>query len=163
MARTKQDPSSMPRREFLKLSVGTVGAIGATSGVAAQAAARSKDDARGGQGGKPDTRTKFNGSIRVSISNRVAFPLGGIGAGMVVSKAPALAFLAAPQTGSVQRAARVRGDFVKEQAYASPRARRAGARVEAVRRGRHRQRGDVVRVAAVRARGRSCHGSRSRP
>ena len=86
MAQAKQDRSSMPRREFLKLSVGTVGAIGATSGVAAQAAARSKEkasSARQSKAAKPATRTKFNGEYSVEHLNRVAFPLGGLGAGMI--------------------------------------------------------------------------------
>jgi len=80
----------MPRREFLKQSVFTAGAIGAASGVpAAQAGAASPlgPATAGSQAAVPAAATeeprRYDGVFAGSRNSRVAFPLGGIGAGMV--------------------------------------------------------------------------------
>src|SRR5712691_7747284 len=71
-----------PRREFVKQSVATLGAMGTLGGAAAtadpgQAAAR-----RAGEEPAPPPRA-FNGPYTGEHLRHVAFPLGGIGAGMV--------------------------------------------------------------------------------
>ncbi len=72
---------NLPRREFLKLSAATVGALGASSGgaLAAQSSGASRREPRPRRNGKGKYNSEYTGE---SLS-RVAFPLGGIGAGMI--------------------------------------------------------------------------------
>src|SRR5512140_2668877 len=77
--------SGMPRRKFLKLSATTVGAVGSLSAVPAtqlgaapapQAFKPSKVRSRRGA-------RAYNSEYAGEYLNQVAFPLGGIGAGMI--------------------------------------------------------------------------------
>src|SRR5512140_3174000 len=77
--------SGMPRRKFLKLSATTVGAVGSLSAVPAtqlgaapapQAFKPSKVRSRRGA-------RAYNSAYAGEYLNQVAFPLGGIGAGMI--------------------------------------------------------------------------------
>ena len=68
----------MKRREFLKLSAVTVGAAGVGVTPPAQAKAPS--------GAKPHSsrgKSKYEGEYSGARLNRVAFPMGGMGAGMI--------------------------------------------------------------------------------
>jgi uncharacterized protein (DUF608 family) len=69
-----------PRREFVKQSVATLGAMGTLGGTAAPADAAQRDAPRSNE--KP-ARRAFNGPYAGEHLRHVAFPLGGIGAGMV--------------------------------------------------------------------------------
>jgi uncharacterized protein (DUF608 family) len=84
--RPGNDPA-MPRRKFLKLSAATLGAAGTVGAIPAASAAQ--DSAR-----EPATpkRTRisrrrperpFNSEYKGEFLNQIAFPMGGIGAGMV--------------------------------------------------------------------------------
>ena len=66
--------AGMPRREFLKLSAVTAGAIG-VMGPAEKAGAS--------PGEATTSRRKFNTEYRGEELNRIAFPMGGMGAGMI--------------------------------------------------------------------------------
>jgi uncharacterized protein (DUF608 family) len=66
---------SSRRREFLAGSVATVGAIGVGGPVEAQEKRTS--------GAKPAARRAYDGSYSGETLSRVAFPLGGMGAGMI--------------------------------------------------------------------------------
>lgn len=76
------------RRDFLKQSVVTAGALGAAGAVGEGPTARAAA-ADGGQEGGPmagsrsGLRRTYNGEYRGEFTDRVAFPLGGIGAGMI--------------------------------------------------------------------------------
>ncbi|MFO1513082.1 MAG: GH116 family glycosyl hydrolase [Verrucomicrobiota bacterium] len=80
MPRGNDDPG-MKRREFLKLSATSIGALGAGEvGVASSTAATNT--------GAPvspraRSRSKYNGVYSGERLSRVAFPMGGIGAGMI--------------------------------------------------------------------------------
>ncbi|HXS08217.1 MAG TPA: GH116 family glycosyl hydrolase [Rhizomicrobium sp.] len=71
----------MKRRDFL---TGTTGLMAATTALAAsaRAAEQTMDAERAGTPG-PDTVRAFNSPYRGAHLNQIAFPLGGIGAGMV--------------------------------------------------------------------------------
>src|SRR6266568_4059015 len=69
-----------PRREFVKQSVATLGAMGTLGGAAAPADARAGSAARDAPGAPARA---FNGPYTGEHLHHVAFPLGGIGAGMV--------------------------------------------------------------------------------
>ncbi|MCP5523679.1 MAG: hypothetical protein H7A46_19245 [Verrucomicrobiales bacterium] len=77
----------MPRRDFLKLSAATVGTIsaaglaesGAAQGNASQQPAKRPKASTWGRGDK----SKYNAVYSGDRLNRVAFPLGGLGAGMI--------------------------------------------------------------------------------
>ena len=78
MAWKARGRSRIPRREFLKTSAASVGAIGT---MAAESAAPRRVRAQSraaGQAGR-----SYNGAYTGDYLNRVAFPLGGIGAGMI--------------------------------------------------------------------------------
>ncbi len=64
--------ASMPRREFIKLSAVTMGVMGAVGPVTSTEAASASTTSR-----------KFNAEYREEHLNRVAFPMGGLGAGMI--------------------------------------------------------------------------------
>ncbi len=84
-------PGFMPRRDFLKQSVFTAGAIGVASGLpSAQVGAASPLGlaAAGAQAALPaaaaeDGPRRYDGVYAGSRNSRVAFPMGGIGAGMI--------------------------------------------------------------------------------
>jgi uncharacterized protein (DUF608 family) len=80
MPRAKND-AGMKRREFLKLSATTIGALGAgeVGGVSSAAAA----DASSPPVSRSRSRSKYNGVYSGERLSRVAFPMGGIGAGMI--------------------------------------------------------------------------------
>ena len=89
MARIRKRRSPVPRRDFLKMSAATVGAIGA-AGVAPAAAALGQQPAPGAASGGPSTPAsrpggapRYNGVYAGERLNRVAFPMGGLGAGMI--------------------------------------------------------------------------------
>lgn len=73
---------SMPRRKFLQISAGTVGAAGAVGNLPVEAApavpATSSRSA-----GRRGAKRAFNSEYGGEFLNRVAFPMGGIGAGMI--------------------------------------------------------------------------------
>jgi uncharacterized protein (DUF608 family) len=68
----------IPRRKFLKISAVGAGALGALGGGAGQSVAAQKTLAAPGRGGR-----RFRGAYRGDSLNQVAFPMGGIGAGMI--------------------------------------------------------------------------------
>jgi uncharacterized protein (DUF608 family) len=80
--------SPVPRRDFLKLSAATVGALGA-AGVSAADTAVSQSTIRTAPGTKATTppragaAAKYDGVYSGARLNRVAFPMGGMGAGMI--------------------------------------------------------------------------------
>jgi len=75
--------TGIPRRDFLKLSAATVGSLGTVGMTGAQAA--QPQPAPGSP--KPRTsrpgKSKYGGFYAGERLNRVAFPMGGIGAGMI--------------------------------------------------------------------------------
>jgi uncharacterized protein (DUF608 family) len=78
MARKARRRSRIPRREFLKQSAASVGAIGTiATGSAAPRRARARSSAAV-RAGRP-----YNGTYTGNYLNRIAFPMGGIGAGMI--------------------------------------------------------------------------------
>ena len=84
MADPQNHDSSIPRRKFLQLSAATVGAAG-TLGLPESRGAGSAP-ASNRQTGRNVNRQQaraYNGEYTGALLNRVAFPLGGIGAGMV--------------------------------------------------------------------------------
>ncbi|HSW46861.1 MAG TPA: GH116 family glycosyl hydrolase [Phycisphaerae bacterium] len=78
---------SMPRRDFLKKSVATAGAIGAAGSIESlPASAQNAPGAPAPVGCKIHARKQeraYNGPYTGLYLDRVAFPLGGIGAGMI--------------------------------------------------------------------------------
>src|ERR1035437_9637908 len=87
MASESHNESAMPRRKFLTLSAATVGAVGSLGAAPAAefANARSQDSAGvkavralGRRG-----RRAYNSEYASEFLNQMAFPLGGIGAGMI--------------------------------------------------------------------------------
>ena len=84
MSSKRNADSSLPRRDFLKVSAATVGAIGAGGIADSQAEAAPQSG-----GGKPVqavstvARRAYNAEYHDEHLSRVAFPLGGIGAGMI--------------------------------------------------------------------------------
>jgi uncharacterized protein (DUF608 family) len=79
-----QSHSSIPRRKFLQLSAATVGAVGA-AGASTPAPVMVAEDPVLKRAKSPlaGRRHNFNGEYQGDYLNRVAFPLGGLGAGMV--------------------------------------------------------------------------------
>ena len=71
---------SIPRRDFLKLSAASVGGLGVlgAAGTAAESPA-----SQTGQPAAAGGHAPYNGTYTGERLNRVAFPLGGMGAGMV--------------------------------------------------------------------------------
>ncbi len=83
MARNKNG-SGIKRREFLKLSATGIGVLG-VGGVAAPAAAQTGGGSAASASSRSRARARanYNGEYSGERLNRVAFPLGGIGAGMI--------------------------------------------------------------------------------
>src|ERR1041384_4377857 len=80
----KNRPSAIPRRTFLQLSAGTVGVAGTlglptTQGADLPFSSSADKRARSNRSGKRSYNSEYSGPNL----NRVAFPLGGIGAGML--------------------------------------------------------------------------------
>ena len=80
----KHEPS-MPRRKFLKLSAATVSAVGTISVTDSSAAVVASDHPAPKKARAPKRagEHRFNGEYTGEHLNRIAFPLGGIGAGMI--------------------------------------------------------------------------------
>jgi len=80
MAQSQDEKTGMQRRDFIKLSATTVGAIGAVvvgaSPTTTQAASSQKTS-------RPRRKSRYNAEYSGEQLNRVAFPMGGIGAGMI--------------------------------------------------------------------------------
>src|SRR5262245_39809937 len=70
------------RRSFLKTSAAAVGAIGTASAAPGEAAAGDGSSQTATESTRPGARP-YNGPYTGEHLNRVAFPLGGMGAGMV--------------------------------------------------------------------------------
>src|SRR6476646_5025608 len=79
MANSRKHRSGIPRRKFLQLSAVTVGAAGAANAPGTGAAELARNDRPSHGPGKH----AYNGDYSGAHLNRVAFPLGGIGAGMI--------------------------------------------------------------------------------
>src|SRR5580700_536688 len=76
----KKQKTGIKRRDFLLLSAGTVGALGTGICRAAPSSGETKD------AGKPlraQNDASYNGPYSGERLNRVAFPMGGMGAGMI--------------------------------------------------------------------------------
>lgn len=71
----------MRRRKFLELSAVTIGAVGALEGTGVEAKAAEGSTRPAAPKGRPSR--PYNGEYRGENLNQVAFPLGGIGAGMI--------------------------------------------------------------------------------
>src|SRR5260370_14791245 len=84
MTGERSNDSSMPRRKFLKLSAATVGGFGAAPAAELEstAAEPGSDHIPTGSLDSPGERP-FNSVYTSKYLDHVAFPLGGIGAGMV--------------------------------------------------------------------------------
>lgn len=87
MSQNSDQNASMPRRQFLKLSasttLGAVGGLGAAQELGSPPAASAA--APGEASAKPRRRSqrRYNEAYRGEQLNRVAFPMGGIGSGMI--------------------------------------------------------------------------------
>jgi uncharacterized protein (DUF608 family) len=82
MSSRKRQRRALPRRQFLQLSAVSVGApvsLGAVQGGVGQ----QTQSARRPRGGAATAKRQFGGPYVGAHLNRVAFPLGGIGAGMI--------------------------------------------------------------------------------
>ena len=77
----------MPRRKFLGLSAATMGALGALGAAPAEESGHGADQHRSGprpaRASSRHGRRAYNSEYAGEYLNRVAFPLGGIGAGMI--------------------------------------------------------------------------------
>jgi len=82
MIRTPSQTSSMKRRDFLKLSATSLGALGA-AGVGATPAATAAESSGNAKPSKARGKSKYNGEYSGARLSRVAFPMGGMGAGMI--------------------------------------------------------------------------------
>jgi uncharacterized protein (DUF608 family) len=87
MVSGKQDKKSMHRRDFLKGSVATVGAIGAIGSSGCQTTGQQKLSIESGSANIPikgtPMRKKYNDIYAGEYLSRVAFPMGGMGGGMI--------------------------------------------------------------------------------
>jgi uncharacterized protein (DUF608 family) len=89
MAPERTNDSSIPRRTFLKRSAATVGAIGVAGATGCQSVPTAGGPVKTTETGSrpPEARTaparKYNSAYTGEHLSRVAFPLGGIGAGMI--------------------------------------------------------------------------------
>src|SRR5690242_19707584 len=84
MAQSKKNRSAMARRKFLQLSAATLGSAGAVRLPSAQAAeSRAAAEESRSKGPSRGSKHLYNGEYTGAWLNRVAFPMGGIGAGMI--------------------------------------------------------------------------------
>jgi uncharacterized protein (DUF608 family) len=89
MPRQPKSETTVPRRDFLKISAATVGALGAAGaapeGGAAppQAAAERAAGPQSASASRRGGSSRYNGVYTGERLNRVAFPMGGMGAGMI--------------------------------------------------------------------------------
>lgn len=81
MSRNRNRNSSLKRRDFLKVSAATVGTLGAVGIGPGETGAAPTADAKPPQAATQPT--KYNGEYSGQRLNRVAFPMGGMGAGMI--------------------------------------------------------------------------------
>ena len=84
MAGAKKQNNAIPRRKFFQLSavsVGAVGALGVTEGGVAPAAAAEGKTSRLFR--RASGKRRYNTEYAGEYLNRIAFPMGGIGAGML--------------------------------------------------------------------------------
>ena len=80
----QQEQSALQRREFLKVSAATVGAIGAGGMEMSRLGAAPADESHGQpQPTAGGAKRTYNAEYTGEHLNRIAFPLGGIGAGMI--------------------------------------------------------------------------------
>jgi len=79
MSLEPKQQSAMPRRDFLKLSAVTAGAMGITGNLEMSAAGYGKNYTPS----RATAKSKYTGEYAGEQLNRVAFPLGGLGAGMI--------------------------------------------------------------------------------
>ena len=77
----KKNDKSMPRRQFISLSATTLGAIGAMSQAELPAVAATSDKSK--KATAPDANHHFSSLYSGQNLNRIAFPMGGLGAGMI--------------------------------------------------------------------------------
>ena len=87
MTTQADDGAAWPRRKFLKLSAATAGAVGTLGVAKGQAAEATRDllktDFKKATGSTRFAKKQYNGEYAGDRLNRVAFPLGGMGAGMI--------------------------------------------------------------------------------
>ncbi|HOC56055.1 MAG TPA: GH116 family glycosyl hydrolase [Verrucomicrobiota bacterium] len=83
MTADSHNDSSMPRRKFLQLSAATVGAVGGLGAGSAAQAAQSQSGGRIARAARRRAGRAYNGMYSGEHLSQVAFPLGGIGAGMI--------------------------------------------------------------------------------
>ncbi len=110
------DDSSVRRREFLKRSAAALGAVGSAGAALPTVEALAAEEAPPPAAALP--ARPFNGTYDGARLSRVAFPLGGIGAGMIClegTRRP-VACLPAQPSRSVQRAVHLRRDFASRGA-----------------------------------------------
>lgn len=72
----------MKRRDFLKLSATSLGALGAV-GAGATSPTLAAESSSTAKPAKARGKSKYNGEYSGARLNRVAFPMGGMGAGMI--------------------------------------------------------------------------------
>jgi uncharacterized protein (DUF608 family) len=77
MARNGKKSSKIPRRDFLKTSAASVAAMGTIASEAAQGQSAPQRQATGA------AASSYNGRYSGERVSRIAFPMGGIGAGMI--------------------------------------------------------------------------------
>jgi uncharacterized protein (DUF608 family) len=87
MANESHNESAMPRRKFLRLSAATMGAVGSLGAAPAAELERAHSYHSAGvktaRAANRRGRRPYNGEYAGDYLNQVAFPLGGIGAGML--------------------------------------------------------------------------------
>jgi uncharacterized protein (DUF608 family) len=85
MRNAKSNRSGIPRRKFLQLSAATLGGLGAagTTPLSDAAQPRAADASQSRLGPARHARRRYNGDYTGEHLNRVAFPMGGMGAGMI--------------------------------------------------------------------------------
>lgn len=87
MANESHNEPAMPRRKLLRLSAATMGAVGSLGAAPAaeleRAQSRSSAGVKTARAASRRGRRPYHGEYLGECLNQVAFPLGGIGAGMI--------------------------------------------------------------------------------
>jgi uncharacterized protein (DUF608 family) len=83
MAGKRDKPSSVRRRDFLAGSVATVGALGASQATGGEQPALATAPSATSAPASEAARRPYNGAYEGDTLRRVAFPMGGMGAGMI--------------------------------------------------------------------------------